>query len=206
MSGDVSDWEGAKITFLRLLRAENPMALVHAGNAIEERVYALMVQTDMPFDWTPQFAEAMGGSSSPDIVVNLPSGKSGLIDVTSDRGRILGKAGPSISRASPPTSRPRVSTTGAARAAERRRVLDAARERRNAYGSNTALVDAQFGEGATTERKEKVVAGVHDKRAEHFAKATRPLSAAQPPASASRSRASAIAAASGVTSRAAASS
>jgi len=47
----------------------------------------------MGLSWTPQFAEGMGGASRPDIVVSLPSGKQALIDITSDRYHILGKAG-----------------------------------------------------------------------------------------------------------------
>lgn len=95
MSGNVSDWKGAKIgTFLRLLLAEHPVALVHANNAIEERVYAVMSQTDLgPLRWVAQFDANMGGASFPDIVVHLPSGKRGLIDITSDRYHIHRKAG-----------------------------------------------------------------------------------------------------------------
>jgi hypothetical protein len=94
MRGDVAGWEGQKIaTFLRLLRAGEAWAVTHAGNAIEERVYALMGKTTFALPWTPQFAEAMGGASKPDIVVKVGPGREALIDVTSDRGHIIGKAG-----------------------------------------------------------------------------------------------------------------
>jgi hypothetical protein len=94
LAGKVADWRGAKITaFLGLLGRGSPAALVHVGNAIEERVYALMKKTAFDLDWVPQFDEAMGGSSFPDIVVHLDSLKRGLIDITSDRGHVLGKGG-----------------------------------------------------------------------------------------------------------------
>jgi hypothetical protein len=94
LAGNVKDWEGAKITaFLKLLNDDHPAALVHVGNAIEERVYALMKKTDFDLPWVAQFDEAMGGSSFPDIVVHLDSGKRALIDITSDRSHVLGKAG-----------------------------------------------------------------------------------------------------------------
>lgn len=94
MSGKVRDWEGAKIgTFLRLLLDEHPAALVHANNAIEERVYHVMRAADLGETWEAQFDANMGGASFPDIVVHLESGARGLIDVTSDRRHILRKAG-----------------------------------------------------------------------------------------------------------------
>jgi hypothetical protein len=94
LRGAVNGWSGAKIAnFLLLLLRDSDAALPHAGNAIEERVYALMRNTNMGLPWVAQFAEAMGAASKPDIVVHLPSGKQALIDVTSDRGHILGKAG-----------------------------------------------------------------------------------------------------------------
>jgi hypothetical protein len=94
LTGNVKHWKGSKIaTFLSLLDRTSPYALPWAGNAIEERVYALMAATDMGLKWVPQFAEGMGSASKPDIVVELPSGKTALIDITSDRFHIEGKAG-----------------------------------------------------------------------------------------------------------------
>jgi hypothetical protein len=94
LAGKVKGWKGQKIaTFLDLLTQGKPAALVHVGNVIEERVYALMDQKEMPLPWTKQHHEAMGAVSRPDIIVRLPSGKDGLIDITSDRFRILGKGG-----------------------------------------------------------------------------------------------------------------
>jgi hypothetical protein len=94
VSGNVAAWKGAKIaTFLRLLLAEKRAALVHVGNAIEERVYAVMKARDLGEEWVAQFDANMGGASFPDVVVHLGSGARGLIDVTSDRGHILRKAG-----------------------------------------------------------------------------------------------------------------
>jgi hypothetical protein len=94
MAGRLSEWKGAKIaTFLSLLKRGSPMAVTHAGNAIEERVYALMTDAALPCEWTPQFAEAMGGASKPDIVAHVSDEHDALIDVTSDRFHILGKAG-----------------------------------------------------------------------------------------------------------------
>lgn len=94
VAGNVKGWKGAKIgTFLKLLLNERPAALVHFGNAIEERVYAVMRATDLGETWEAQFDANMGGASFPDVVVHLKSGARGLIDVTSDRRHILGKAG-----------------------------------------------------------------------------------------------------------------
>jgi len=94
LSGNVKGWDGAKFaTFAKLLMEGNPYAVPHVGNAVEERVYALMNAVDMGVKWTPQFTEAMGGASKPDIVVNLAKDREGLVDITSDRGHILGKAG-----------------------------------------------------------------------------------------------------------------
>jgi hypothetical protein len=94
LAGRVKGWEGAKITaFLKLLMAGHRSAVVHAGNVIEERVYALMKDAKLPASWTPQFSVGMGGASRPDIVINLDSGREGLIDITSQRAHILGKAG-----------------------------------------------------------------------------------------------------------------
>ncbi len=94
LTGKIGEWKGEKITtFLTLLRRGSPMALPHVGNAVEERVYELMKKADLGLPWTPQFAEAMGGASKPDIVINLDSGHEALIDVTSDRGHILRKVG-----------------------------------------------------------------------------------------------------------------
>jgi hypothetical protein len=96
MAGDVAAWQGPKITtFLDLLQRKSPMAVTWAGNAIEERVYALMRGTDMTLNWVPQFAEGMGSASKPDIVITLNQDplRQALVDITSDRGHILGKAG-----------------------------------------------------------------------------------------------------------------
>ena len=94
LSGNVKGWGGAEFaTFAKLLMEGSPYAVPHVGNAVEERVYALMNSTEMGAKWTPQFTEAMGGASKPDIVVNLASDREGLVDITSDRGHILGKAG-----------------------------------------------------------------------------------------------------------------
>lgn len=94
MAGKIKDWTGAKIaTFLDLLERNSNMAVTHAGNAMEERVYALMNKTKLPLDWTKQRSDDMGSVSYPDIVLNLNDGKEGLIDITSDRGHILGKSG-----------------------------------------------------------------------------------------------------------------
>jgi hypothetical protein len=94
-SGNVKGWIGDKIaTFVRLLVARNRMALPWAGNAIEERVYALMRKRGMPLKWTPQRSDSMGGASFPDIVIKLPgSTNDGLVDITSDRFHIDSKAG-----------------------------------------------------------------------------------------------------------------
>ncbi len=96
MAGDVKEWHGTKIsTFLDMLQRDSRFVLPWAGNAIEERVYALMAGTKMGLDWVPQFAEGMGGASKPDIVVTLSEDpvKQALIDITSDRFHIMGKAG-----------------------------------------------------------------------------------------------------------------
>jgi hypothetical protein len=94
LTGNVKPWKGSKIaTFLRLLSSNSPYALPWAGNAIEERVYELMKVENMGLEWVPQFAEGMGSASKPDIVVTLLSGKQALIDITSDRFHIEGKAG-----------------------------------------------------------------------------------------------------------------
>ncbi|MEU4524631.1 hypothetical protein AB0F52_38665 [Amycolatopsis sp. NPDC024027] len=96
LAGDVAGWQGEKInTFVNLLQQGKSVALAWAGNAIEERVYTLMRGTDMILTWVPQFAEGMGGASLPDIVITLSDSplKQALIDVTSDRYHILGKAG-----------------------------------------------------------------------------------------------------------------
>jgi hypothetical protein len=94
VAGRVSKWKGAKLAaFLHLLNNGNRMAVTHAGNVIEERVYYLMRNRTLPAPWTPQFTEGMGGASRPDIVINLTSGHIGLVDVTSERGHILAKAG-----------------------------------------------------------------------------------------------------------------
>ena len=94
LRGNVKGWEGAKFaTFSKLLMEGSPYAVPHVGNAVEERVYALMNAVEMGAKWTPQFTEAMGGASKPDIVVNLATDREGLVDITSDRGHILGKAG-----------------------------------------------------------------------------------------------------------------
>lgn len=94
MAGKIKDWTGAKIaTFLDLLDRNSTMAVTHVGNAMEERVYALMDETDLPLKWTKQRSDDMGGTSYPDIVLNLDDEKEGLIDITSDRGHVLGKSG-----------------------------------------------------------------------------------------------------------------
>lgn len=94
LSGNVKGWNGAKFaTFAKLLMEDNPYAVPHVGNAVEERVYALMKAVDMGVKCTPQFTEGMGGTSYPDIVINLADDREGLVDITSDRGHILGKAG-----------------------------------------------------------------------------------------------------------------
>jgi hypothetical protein len=94
LAGKVKEWKGAKITaFLKLLTRKHPTAIVHAGSVIEERVYALMKDADLPAKWTPQFSLGMGGVSRPDIVINLSEDREGLIDITSQRGHILGKGG-----------------------------------------------------------------------------------------------------------------
>jgi hypothetical protein len=95
LAGKVAGWEGAKIgTFLNLLARDSRMAITHAANAIEERVYYQMRKASLPLKWVPQFDEAMGGASFPDIVIHLgKSKKRALIDITSDRRHILGKAG-----------------------------------------------------------------------------------------------------------------
>ncbi|RKP47017.1 eCIS core domain-containing protein [Trinickia fusca] len=95
MTGHVGEWKGARwVAFLELLQRNSPMALTHAGNAIEERVYVLMRAAKMPAPWTEQHSDGMGGASKPDIVINLAGGTvEGLVDITSDRGHILGKAG-----------------------------------------------------------------------------------------------------------------
>lgn len=96
MAGDIANWEGDKVTtFVKLLRQGKSTVLPWAGNAIEERVYALMRATDMGLPWVPQFAEGMGGASKPDIVVTVSTDplKEALIDVTSARYHILAKAG-----------------------------------------------------------------------------------------------------------------
>jgi hypothetical protein len=94
LGGRVKEWKGAKITaFLKLLTAGKRTALVHAGSVIEERVYALMKSAKLPAPWKAQFAQDMGSVSRPDIVIHLGEGRYGLIDITSQRGHILGKAG-----------------------------------------------------------------------------------------------------------------
>lgn len=95
ISGNLGAWKGAKAaTFIGMVLRGSSVAHTHAANAIEERVYALMPQDKMAgLTWVPQFAEAMGSASKPDIVIHLPSGKQALVDITSDRGHILGKAG-----------------------------------------------------------------------------------------------------------------
>ncbi|MFZ3003972.1 MAG: DUF4157 domain-containing protein [Undibacterium umbellatum] len=94
MAGKIKDWTGAKIAaFLDLLDRNSIMAVTHVGNAMEERVYALMDETDLPLKWTKQRSDDMGGTSYPDIVLNLDDEKEGLIDITSDRGHVLGKSG-----------------------------------------------------------------------------------------------------------------
>ena len=93
-TGNVKEWTGSKIaTFLEMVLNDHKSAKTHAANAIEERVYALMKATDMGLKWVPQYAEAMGGVSKPDIVIHLPSRKCALIDITSERGHILRKSG-----------------------------------------------------------------------------------------------------------------
>ena len=52
-----------------------------------------MLATDLGLEWVPQFDADTGGVSYPDIVVHLPSGNRALIDITSQRGHILGKGG-----------------------------------------------------------------------------------------------------------------
>lgn len=94
LGGHVKGWKGAKITaFLKLLTKGHRAAVVHAGNVIEERVYALMLAATLPAEWKAQFSEGMGSASKPDIVIHLGDGREGLIDITSQRGHILGKAG-----------------------------------------------------------------------------------------------------------------
>lgn len=95
ISGNLAAWKGAKAaTFIDMVLRGSSVAHTHAANAIEERVYALMPKGKMSgLTWVPQFAEAMGAASKPDIVIHLPSGKQALVDITSDRGHILGKAG-----------------------------------------------------------------------------------------------------------------
>ena len=100
LTGSIADWKGAKIaTFLDLLYRDSPVAKTHAANAIEERVYALMKERVMPLPWTPQISDAMGSVSRPDIVVEVARNAFGLvtqealIDITSERGHILRKAG-----------------------------------------------------------------------------------------------------------------
>ncbi|MFZ6776508.1 DUF4157 domain-containing protein [Undibacterium sp. Ji83W] len=94
MTGKIQDWTGAKIaTFLNLLQRNSNMAVTHVGNAMEERVYALMNETDLPLKWAKQRSDDMGSVSYPDIVLHLDDKKEGLIDITSDRRHILGKSG-----------------------------------------------------------------------------------------------------------------
>ena len=94
LAGNLKGWKGPKLaSFLNLLARDSPYALVHVGNVIEERVYARMEEEGMGIEWTKQFSESMGGASKPNIVINLPGKKDGLIDITSDRFHILAKAG-----------------------------------------------------------------------------------------------------------------
>lgn len=97
ITGQIGEWNGKKIaTFLNLLQKyDEPktVATAWAGNAVEERVYALMKKTNMGLPWTPQFTEGMGGVSFPDIVINLDTDREALVDVTSDRQHILRKGG-----------------------------------------------------------------------------------------------------------------
>lgn len=95
ISGKVGSWKGAKFgTFLKLLIRGSRTTHTHAANAIEERVYALMKSTNMGLAWDAQYSEAMGSVSRPDIIVKgFADNKEALIDITSDREHILGKAG-----------------------------------------------------------------------------------------------------------------
>lgn len=94
ITGNVKAWTGAKAaTFLNLVIKGHRIAVTHAANAIEERVYALMGQTAMPLKWEAQYSAGMGSASRPDIVIHLKSGKEALVDITSERGHILRKAG-----------------------------------------------------------------------------------------------------------------
>jgi hypothetical protein len=94
LAGQVKGWTGAKLAaFIDLVNRANPMAVTHAGNVVEERVYSIMKTRALPLKYTEQFSERMGGASKPDIVIHLPDGKEALIDITSDRFHILKKAG-----------------------------------------------------------------------------------------------------------------
>ncbi|MBE2320591.1 hypothetical protein DVA67_031820 [Solirubrobacter sp. CPCC 204708] len=95
INGEVRDWVGDKFnTFMKFIAAgKDNLAVLWAANAIEERVYALLKTTKLPCDWKPQRAESMGSASKPDIVLLFADSKVGLIDVTSDAGHILRKAG-----------------------------------------------------------------------------------------------------------------
>lgn len=94
LAGKIKSWKGPKLaTFLQMLNRGEPMALVHVGNVIEERVYALMDKTKMPLEWTKQSHPDMGAVSKPDIILHLDSGNDGLIDITSDRFHVLAKGG-----------------------------------------------------------------------------------------------------------------
>jgi hypothetical protein len=95
LTGNVKGWKGIKIaTFVSLLIQGKSTASAWAGNAIEERVYALMKKHGMPLKWTPQQSESMGSASFPDIVIHLPgTTDDGLVDITSDRLHIERKAG-----------------------------------------------------------------------------------------------------------------
>jgi hypothetical protein len=94
MAGRVKGWTGAKLAvFIDLVNRGHPMAVTHAANVVEERVYAIMKKTPLPLKYKEQFSEKMGGASKPDIVIHVPDGKEALIDITSDRFHILRKAG-----------------------------------------------------------------------------------------------------------------
>jgi hypothetical protein len=94
ITGNVGAWKGAKAaTFLNMVLKGHSAAKTHAANAIEERVYALMNATAMGLPWVPQHTDGMGSASRPDIVIHLGVGREALIDITSERGHILRKAG-----------------------------------------------------------------------------------------------------------------
>lgn len=98
ISGQTKTWKGPKYAALiDLYYSDNyAYALPHVGNAMEERVYALMNAKKLSESWSDQDTTVLGSGTRPDISVMLSQSpyRYALYDITSKANHIHDKSPP----------------------------------------------------------------------------------------------------------------